>query len=221
MRRSPAPAPRPRQGRLAATTLAVMSAAAFFPPVTAAEEYRAGGTQVWPRAWRAWEDDTRRETLRERNYWQEFRLKEKARLLGIERARTARILNAVRARAAAFRAFDTKPRQNAAADAPASGGQAVSFPQPDGWPAGTAALSRAKETAKRKVDDAATTVVSTAKSMAETIGESLSSTKNSASKTAGVIVALLVIFLAPAVFLVLLALGVIRIRKRRNLFPRR
>ena len=178
-------------------------------------------TVILPEAGPVWRRDNRRETDIDRNYWQEFRLKEKMRLLGAERARTARILSAVRAKAAAFGAFEPpKQIKTPTTDAATGGGKEVSFPEPEGWPPGAGALSRAAATAKRHVDSAATTARNATQSLAEAIEEILPATKNSATKTASVILALLVIFLVPAVFFVLLALGVIKIRKVRG-FPLR
>lgn len=204
-------------------------ALALFPLVADAQLFdsRSAGkpwvqraaTKILPEAGPVWKKDNRRESGNERNYWLEFRMKEKARLLGAERARTARILSAVRAKAAAFGAFEPPKRiKTPTADvATGGGGKDVSFPEPEGWPPGTDALSRAAATAKRHVESAATTARDATQSLAETIEGSLPATKNSATKTASVILALLVIFLVPAVFFVLLALGVIKIRKGRGL----
>jgi hypothetical protein len=140
----------------------------------------------------------------------------KARLLGAEKARTARIISAARARAEAFGAFASQ-KQNGSplARAPNENGNNVLFPRPDGWPTGTAALSQAAATAKQHVNAAATAAQDAAQSLAQAIEGTLSGAKGPASRTASVIIALLTILIAPAVLLTTAMFGLLRLRKRR------
>jgi hypothetical protein len=174
-------------------------------------------TEILPDAGRVWKKDSERESREDRNYWRDYRSRAKARLLAAEQARTAKILSAARARAAAFGAFET-PKRNGSPTAvvPLVKSNDVLFPQPEGWPTDSGALSRAAATAKKHFDTAATKARNTTQSLAEAIEGSLPATKNSATKTAGVILALLVIFLVPAVVFVPLALGFIKVRTGRG-----
>ena len=177
-------------------------------------------TVILPDAGPVWRTDGDRESREDRNFWRNYRGKVKARLLAVEQARTARIISAARARAAAFGAFETRKQNGSpAADAPLENKGNVLLPPPG--PPGTGALSRTATTAKRQIDSAATAARNTIQSLAEAIEGSLPATKASATKTASVILALLVIFLVHAVFFVLLALWVIKVRKGRIFSLRR
>ncbi|MFM8807608.1 MAG: hypothetical protein ACKOJB_01660 [Chthoniobacterales bacterium] len=219
-RRSYLPSAGPRCEMLAAMTLAAIFAAALSPFVAAAEEHSSSGTRVWPQAWRAWSEDTSRETRKERNHWSEFRQKEKERLLGIERAKTARVIAAVRVRTAAYSAFDKQKKGTPMDDEASPAGQTTFIPQPDGWPPAAEALSRAADTATSQLENAAATATKATQSLMKSIEESLPAAVLPPASTARTIIALLVIFLLPAFAITLLALGEIKVRHGRRFWPR-
>lgn len=209
----------------------VAAVCACLPPPAAAQETRGRGLESFPRtgakntateflpqAVRTWTQDGARESRKERNFWAEFRRKEKARLLGIQRAETRRIVEAARARAAAYSAFvdAERPRKSAAADA-APGLKVVDFPQPPGWPPAAARAKQAMARAQTQLESAATAVGKRANSLAESIEQNLPGAKNGSTRTASIVIALLVIFLVPSLFVILLAFGVIKLRGRRRL----
>jgi hypothetical protein len=189
-----------------------------FDTRTAGKPWAQGSaTVILPDAGPVWRTDGDRESREDRNFWRNYRGKVKARLLAVEQARTARVISAARARAAAFSAFETRKQNGSpAGDAPLENRGNVLFPAPEGWPTGSGALSQTAATAKRHIDTAATTARNTAQSLARTIEGNLPGTKNSTTKTASVIIALLAIFVAPAALLTIAGLGLLRLRKRQR-----
>jgi len=174
-------------------------------------------TVILPDAEPVLRKDGDRESREDRNFWRDYRGAVKARLLGAERARTARIISAARARAAAFGAFATRNQNGSpAADAPLESRENVLFPAPEGWPMGSGGLPRTAATAKRHIDTAATAAQNAAQSLTRTIEDNLPGAKNSATKTASVIIALLAIFVAPAALLTIAGIGLLRLLKRRR-----
>jgi len=173
---------------------------------------RGPETMIMQDAGPVWRRDSQRESREDRNYWMNYRGKLKARLLAAEQARTARIVTAARARAAALGAPALRSDTVTADGSAASATREVSFPQP----AGMGALSGAAATAKRHLDRAVTTASNTTGSLANTIERTLSATKNPATRTASIILALLTVFLAPAILLTAVAFGFLRLRKRRR-----
>jgi hypothetical protein len=165
-------------------------------------------TIIMPDAGPVWRKDNRRESREDRNYWMDYRRKLKERLLGAERARTARILTAARARAAT----GASSAQSDAGGKAEPGTEGTFFPRPPG----AEMLSGAATTAKRHLDEAVATARSTTQSIAETIERNIPATKNYATRTASVILDLLTVFLAPAVLLTGVAFGLFKLRKRRR-----
>jgi len=165
-------------------------------------------TIIMPDAGPVWRRDNRRESREDRNYWMDYRRKLKERLLGAERARTARSLSAARARAAT----GAPSAPSNAGEIAESGTEGTFFSRPPG----AEMLSGAATTAKRHLDEAVAAARSTTRSIAETIERNIPATKNYATRTASVILDLLTVFLAPAVLLTAVAFGLFKMRKRRR-----
>lgn len=170
-------------------------------------------TVILPESAQVWADDNRRETGRERDFWSDYRKRLKRRLLDREQTRTAAILGAIRARAAMLEGGSHGKAAIVASPVP---GKSLAFPRPENWPPGREVLASMTTAAKRNLDAATSTVHDAARSLAGSVDDMLSGTQGSSSGSVGVFIALLVIFLAPAVLLTALTLAVLKLRKRRR-----
>jgi len=170
-------------------------------------------TIILPKSAQVWADDNRRETGRERDFWWDYRKRLKRRLLDREQTRTAAILGAIRARTAILEGGSDGKAATVESPVP---GKSLTFPRPENWPPGREVLANMTTVAKRHLDAATSTVHDAARSLAGSVDNMLPGTQGSSSGSVGVIIALLVIFLAPAVLLTALTLAVLKLRKRRR-----
>jgi hypothetical protein len=165
------------------------------------------GTRILPAGQNVWRRDNARETRKELNYWAAIRKAEIARLSAIYRAETQQALSAARAKADAYRAFASveakaKMRLSPGTDVAVRSGRNESV------------LSGMTEAAAAQIRSAQDTVQNAANRLGQAIEGSFSPDhrEKRAPSSPSVILALLVIFLMPAIAAVLLAAAFLNLR---------
>jgi len=174
---------------------------------------RAANTQILPGAREIWRRDNDRESRKNANYWSIFRSRDLERIAGAGRAEMNRKLQAIKARADAYRAFNTAkatPRGPVVNSAEESTGRIIDFPRNETTPSPDAPPRRKPGKPRTTTDGEKMDPVT---KIADTIDETFKPGRLSeAPRPASFVLALLAVILVPSFAGFLLLAGFLNLR---------